>query len=75
MNTLPPRVAAVVRLTAFEHCLTVDAILGRRRTAPIVAARHKAMRRVRAFIPRPSFPMIGRWFDRDHSTVVQACQR
>lgn len=61
---------AIVAKVARRTALPAGAILGRGRTAEVAAARHRAMRALRAM--GYSFPEIGRAFGRDHSTVIHA---
>lgn len=77
---IPPRVAAVIRDVAAEHKIDVEKLMRRSRRRPITQARQDAMRRIRA-MPwaakwgngRPSFPLIGYWFNCHHTTVMHAC--
>lgn len=66
-----PLVAAV----AERHGLTVDDLIGPKRTQDVCEARHEAMYVVRNVLqddgrPRWSLPVIGRMFNRDHTTVL-----
>ncbi len=80
---IPPRVAAVIREVALDHEVSVEGLLGPRHLKKLAAARRDAMWRVRAlrwprmFMGRshPSYPQIGRWFGRHHSTVILAVQK
>ncbi len=79
---LPERVLHIIEGTAADHGVSVADILGRRRTRKISDARHSAMWRVRSISwkgmgwhGRPSYPQIGRWFRRDHTTVLLAIKR
>lgn len=49
-------------------------IKGYRRTAPVVNARHRAMRRMRVELGM-SFAAIGQYMGRDHSTVCSAMRK
>lgn len=64
----------IVRVVADDFDVSKIAIMSPRRDADAVLARHVCMwiaRRVTAL----SFPQIGRYFsDRDHSSVMHACQ-
>lgn len=76
---LPSRVREVIEATALEFGLYPDVILSRRRGKLIDRARRECMKRVRAMEWRgcpdgiPSFPLMGQWFDRDHTSVLIAC--
>ena len=56
-----------------QHEVTLDEVLGPRRTRHIVAARHNVMVALRA--RGWSTTRIGQIMDRDHSTVVHALQK
>ncbi len=78
INRIPARVLDVIRSVAAEHGLSVEDLIGPRRFHKFVQARHEAMWRVRAMVwpcgwgwrRWPSYPQIGRWFNRDHTTVI-----
>jgi len=70
--SLPPRIAKIIRDVAGERGVRVAEILSPCRRRPVAYARWEAMRRVRALAPTPSYPRIGRWFGRDHSSVIYA---
>lgn len=65
----------IIAQVAACHGFTVDDILGPSRKGPIITARQDAM--IAVFLGRLdlTFPMIGRVFRRDHSTVVHAVKR
>jgi chromosomal replication initiator protein len=69
-----PVMADVVRLVAARHRVPVEALLGRSRTAPVVTARQEAYWECRQH-PHLSLPAIGRFFGRDHSTVLLGIRR
>lgn len=77
--SLPARVLNIIRNVAGEHGVEPRDILGRRRLGKIARARQEAMHHCRrmewAEGKPPSFPQIGVWFGRDHSTVIYACER
>jgi len=68
------RMRLVVDMIAAEHHMTAALILGRSRWAPVVAARHEAMAACHAEFGYPT-TLIGRFFNRDHSTIVHALQK
>lgn len=49
-------------------------LIGRRRYGSLIDARHLAMYLCRQRL-RMSFPALGEVFERDHSTVLDACKR
>ena len=80
MRGIPDRVVAIMCNVAKAHGVSPADILGRRTLAKISKARREAMYAVRALEwgaagAPPSYPQIGRWFGRDHTTIVVACQR
>lgn len=77
MSGLPDRVMSIVLNVAAEHQVNPRDILGDSRYRPIVRARQEAMRACRSMDwcgGSPSYPVIGRWFNRDHTTVIHACR-
>jgi hypothetical protein len=63
---------ATVEAVAEAFKLTADDLLGASRNAQIIPARRTAMMifRRRGF----SYPQIGQWMNRDHSTVIAGCE-
>lgn len=68
------RVMAVIGSIATKHGVTVGEILSRRQTRKVARARWEA-----AYVLRhtpgpngryPSYPQLGRWFGRDHTSVI-----
>lgn len=62
-------IADVARAHGFE----VDDVKGKRRPRPLVTARHEAARRLH--LAGFSTVKIGRFLNRDHSTIVDALQK
>lgn len=73
------RVHALVEAVADEHGVRVSDLRGRSRGPHLNVARQHAfasVRQVRGPTGRPpSYLQIGRWFGRDHSTVLHGVQR
>lgn len=61
---------AIIAQVALEHGVTSAQILGPNRKQAFVKARAEAMRRVMAARPNMSWPMLGRIFNRDHTTCM-----
>lgn len=61
----------ILEHVALSYGLSVDDLLGRSRYAHIATPRHIAMWLVRRKL-HYSYPVIGRLFGRDHSTVMSA---
>ncbi|MFZ5667945.1 MAG: helix-turn-helix domain-containing protein [Pseudomonadota bacterium] len=76
----PTTMREIAAQVAAEHGLSVGDLTGRSRLAHFVDARHEAMWRIRQ-VRRPdgraayTTTPIGRFFGRDHSTVIHACRR
>ncbi|WP_332763979.1 helix-turn-helix domain-containing protein [Phenylobacterium sp.] len=72
----PPRLT--MRTIAFrvaeKHGLTLDDLRSPSRRRPLVVARQEAMHEIRQATTQ-SLPAIGRFFDRDHTTVIHALER
>lgn len=73
IRNIPSRIAHIILAVADETGVAAADILSAKRPRKIAHARAEAMRRVRALdCPAPSLPQIGRWFGRDHSSVILA---
>ena len=72
MKPLPPRIAEIVREAAARHRVRPEEVLSADRTRAVAYARFEAIKACRALTPQPSMPQIGRWFGRDHTTVLHA---
>lgn len=72
----PERVTQIVVEVAAAFRIEAALILSWDRRRPVFAARVAAMRRCRDELVisgrSPTFPMIGRWFGRDHTSVMNA---
>lgn len=77
-RNLPARIVHIIREVAVEFDLAPGDIVGDCTRRHITRARHEAMQRARRLEyidgSRPSFSQIGRWFNRDHTTVMHACR-
>jgi chromosomal replication initiator protein len=62
----------VQTIVAEQFGLTRAQLLGRRRLPRFVLARHIAMLLCLEMLPGASLPQVGRWFRRDHTTVLHA---
>jgi len=77
-NTLPyasaNKIKMIVRYVAATYGISPDDIYSARRTLRLVEARH-----IVAYVARNatlySYPQIGRCLNKDHSSVIHACQR
>lgn len=61
-------------LLAKQHGFSMAEIRSERRDGAIVKARHIIMRTIRDKFPTMSWPQLGLLFNREHSTVIFACQ-
>lgn len=69
----PEWVNVIVAQVARKHRINPRDINGRSRFLAYAEARIEAMRRVKAADEKLSYPTIGSWFDRHHTTVMSAC--
>ncbi len=69
-----PSMEEILADVCARHELNPIAVRGERRATDLCRARHEAMWLIREQTGF-SFPMIGRFFHRDHSTVQAACWR
>jgi hypothetical protein len=65
----------IVKLVALRHNLSPDDLSGPRRSSHVVKARHEAIALVYTHCPHLSLPAIGRWFQRDHTTILHALRK
>ncbi len=65
---------AIIDAAAEQYRVKRSCILSERQDAPVVEARHLALYRCRNELLW-SYPRIGRLFDRDHTTVMNACRK
>ena len=81
MDLSPVTMLAITQAVATQHGLRASDLMGESvNRNVIVPARHEAMWRIRQVrLPngrhRYSYPQIGRYFDRDHTSVIHACKR
>jgi chromosomal replication initiation ATPase DnaA len=71
-------VRAVVSEVAAKYGCTVADILGQRRSGRLSIARFEVCARLRELNyggAPPSLPLIGRWLQRHHTTVLHAIRR
>ena len=66
----PASVDAIIAKVALEHGVSAAELLSDTRWQKVAHARQHAFAAVRGMPRKPSYPQIGRWFGRDHSTVV-----
>lgn len=71
LESLPWRI--ITREVVIKHGLSsVKDLLGRERRIEVVLARREAFYRIYTELPNTSLTKIGRWFGRDHTTVLNA---
>lgn len=71
---LCPSYRSIVKLMALKHNLTVDDLLGPRRTQAIVNVRHETIGTIFEHCGL-SLTQIGRLFHRDHTTIIHSLAR
>ena len=67
---MPQWAMEIVEHVAFQHCVGIDQIASGGRFRRIVRARDEAIYRVKEAKPVTSTPVLGKWFDRDHTSVL-----
>jgi chromosomal replication initiator protein len=72
LRHVPERVRSVIIEVAEKHNVPPREIMGRTRERSVVLARHEAIYRVKALNPTFSSTQIGRWFNRDYTTILYA---
>jgi chromosomal replication initiation ATPase DnaA len=72
---LPPRIQAIVEDVSLETGVPVPVLMAPSRARKIARARWIAWRRMRALDNPPSFPLIGYWFGKDHTTIIHGVYR
>ena len=81
MDPQPVTMLAITQAVAMQHGLRASDLMGESvNRNVIVPARHEAMWRIRQVrLPngrhRYSYVQIGRFFKRNHTTVIHACKR
>lgn len=69
----PPRV--LIERVAAWHNMPAAIIMGRRRSRYIIAARFDAIAAVHVAYPKWGLARLGRLFDRDHTTILNALRK
>lgn len=72
---VPKWVREIVEQCARSHRVLVSELLGDSQRKAAVSARHEAFYAVKATKPTLSFPQIGRWFNRDHTSVIHGVSK
>ncbi len=70
-----PSPKTILRLVSLKYRVPIDEIAGPRRGKRIVRIRHEAIALVYQHCPQLSLPAIGRWFQRDHTTILHALRK
>lgn len=69
------RARAALARTEIETGISIEEIFGVRRTRAVVLARQSATCRVAYLCPSWSMTRLGRFFDRDHTTIVHTLRK
>ena len=72
---LPPRVVAVIRDACHKHRIRIKDLMDGERTRPVCICRNEVVYRIRDHPAKPSFPTIGKWMGRDHTSCLWAASR
>lgn len=67
---MPAVYREVVRVVARAHGINVMLLASKSRMRIAVLARNEAMYKIKAHDNRVSMPKLGRWFERDHTSVL-----
>jgi len=74
-DTPKQQVKQVIEAVCARHEIPYHEVMGRKRFAEIVAARHEAIVAVAEAFPWMSLPKLGRIFGRDHTSIMYALQK
>jgi|GEM_PF-6564808 len=71
---VPPRISTMIRDTCIEYGVPIDHVMGPSHDEVSVGVRHEIWRKLREEVTLsnglpPSYPRIGGWFGRDHTTI------
>lgn len=69
---VPMWVGKIVLETAAEHRVSPADMMGQSRYRRVVRARNEAFYRIKSTKPALSMPQIGRWFLRDHTSILHS---
>jgi chromosomal replication initiation ATPase DnaA len=67
---MPEWAIAIVAEISDQHAICPSEVAGRKRLPAIVEARRQAIYRVKAHKPLMSCVILGKWFNRDHTSVT-----
>lgn len=67
---MPKWARDIVREVAYRHKIYVSDLASDNRFHDVVHARTEAMYRIKAAKPEVSSTQLGKWFDRDHTSVL-----
>lgn len=68
----PERFRDLIIKIADDHNIHAAEMIGDSRRDPVVEARHEAMYRIKEMWPALSYPRLGKWFARDHTSCIYA---
>lgn len=71
-NGMPDWARQIVEKIAFAHRVSVSEIASVRKSDRIVKARNEAIYRVKEYKPELSSPIIAKWFDRHHTSILHS---
>lgn len=74
VNMVRAKMRQIVKDVALKHQMTVEELLSATRRVPIVKARQEAMYRIKIEIGC-SLLELGRFFKKDHTTIMHAIER
>lgn len=71
---MPPKVRRIAAAVARKYGVSIGALIAKYDRKGLADARHEAWYLVR-FYTDASLPMVGAWFDRDHTTIMNGIRR
>lgn len=71
LQGIPPRIRPIIADACLSHGVAIHDVLSRARKRRVVACRNEIFYRLRRDDATRSWPRIGGWFGRDHTTALQ----
>lgn len=75
LRQMPSAVASIVLEVSHKHLVRVGLILSDSKRRHVTACRDEVAYRIKADNPARSYPLIGKWLGRDHTSVMHAVAR
>lgn len=65
----------IAKMVCDKYDVSLEELRGPRRYKSLVAARHELMWRIKTELPHCSYPQIGRFLNRDHTTILYGVRK